>query len=123
MGILDNKYLLIGAAAAGVAIVFMAKKAATAAITEIPKLAAQATQAVNPLNDNNVINQGATALYQGITGSTGSIGGDIYDATHGGALDVTSSNNVAASTVDNLGASVSGNPHWTLGGAIYDWTH
>lgn len=41
---------------------------------------------VNPADERNVINQGATSAYQAATGSTGTIGGDLYDATHGGVL-------------------------------------
>lgn len=39
-------------------------------------------QAVNPLNSDNVINQGATSIWQGVTGSIGTIGTDLYDGTH-----------------------------------------
>lgn len=38
-----------------------------------------AAQAVNPLNNDNVINVAATGLFQSITGSKESIGGAIYD--------------------------------------------
>jgi hypothetical protein len=77
----------------------------------------------NPASNNNLINRGVTSVYQGVTGSTGTIGGDIYDATHGGRLDPTSSNNAAAASVDWIGEAISGTKNWTLGGAIYDWTH
>lgn len=41
-----------------------------------------AAQAINPANPENIINQGATSVYQSVTGSSGSIGGDIYDLLH-----------------------------------------
>lgn len=37
---------------------------------------------VNPADSSNIVNQGATSLYQSLTGSTGSIGGDLYDLLH-----------------------------------------
>lgn len=143
---MPNKYLVLGAIAAGLGVAFMLKKGAGAAL-----------QAVNPMDRDNVINQGATSLYQAVTGSKGTIGGDFYDATHGGVLsnvnlawmpvlpgagvingvmdaydaghfsdgtfNPTSTNNAVYGAVSNAGASVTGDKHWTLGGAIYDWTH
>lgn len=41
-----------------------------------------AANAVNPFNNDNVINQGAQSIWQAVTGSTGTIGGDIYDYFH-----------------------------------------
>ena len=35
--------------------------------------------AVNPLNNDNIINEGFTGFYQAVTGSTGTLGTDIYD--------------------------------------------
>jgi hypothetical protein len=107
-----NKYLILGAVVAGLGVAYMLKKGATAAV-----------QAINPLDRDNIINQGATSLYQAVTGSSGTIGGDFYDATHGGALDATSGNNAIYSGISNIGASVTGEKGWTLGGQIYDWTH
>ena len=67
------------AIAAGVGLLYyLAKKELGAAAT-----------AVNPLNPNNVFNTGATSLYQGITGSQGSIGTDIYNALHPGQASTT----------------------------------
>lgn len=37
---------------------------------------------LNPANPDNVVNQAATSLYHTVTGSTGSIGGDLYDLLH-----------------------------------------
>ena len=103
-----NKYTVVGAGVALLVAVYLGKKTVDA----VPK----ALNAINPLNNDNIINQGATSLYQGLTGSNGSIGGDIYDATHGGALDATSSNNFIYQGVSSL---VGGD----LGTKIYDWFH
>ncbi|MFZ6686404.1 hypothetical protein ACO0K0_01505 [Undibacterium sp. SXout11W] len=50
--------------------------------SKIVDTASAAVSAVNPMNPDNVINQGATSVYQNTTGSTGSIGSDIYDWFH-----------------------------------------
>lgn len=68
---------------------------------------------VNPVDPRNLVNMGANSAYQAVTGSTGSIGTDLYDAFHGGSLDVTSENNMV---YRNVG---SGN----LGNDAYDWLH
>lgn len=111
-----NKYLVIGAVAGGLLLAYLAAKGAGRAATVV-------AQAVNPFNNDNIINQGAIGFYQAVTGSDGTIGGDFYDATHGGRLDVTSNNNAAAASVNWLGEKATGQSGWTLGGAIYDWTH
>jgi hypothetical protein len=77
---------------------------------------------VNPADPNNIINQGAIGFYQGVTGSTGTIGGDFYDATHGGMLsngtfNPTSTNNAIYSGITDLFGGES------LGTKIYDWWH
>jgi hypothetical protein len=77
-----NKYLIIGAACAGVVLAFAAKKAAVQAVETVKDVA----YAVNPLNEDNVINKTVTSVYQSATGSTGTIGTDLYDANHGGVL-------------------------------------
>lgn len=97
--------------------------AAWYAKNKLEVVAPKVLAAVDPTNDQNIVNQTVTGFYQAVTGSNGSIGGDIYDATHGGRLDITSSNNYAASSVDWIGERLSGNPNWSLGSAIYDWTH
>jgi hypothetical protein len=43
--------------------------------------------AINPMNNDNVINQGATSVYQAVTGSDVTIGSDLYGATHFGEYD------------------------------------
>ena len=110
-----NKYLVIGAAFAGLGLVYLTYRGAQA----LP----EALETINPLNNNNIINQGATSLYQMLSGSTGTIGGDFYDGTHGGALDVTSSNNFINKGMESAWGAILGDPNWTLGGTIYDWTH
>lgn len=68
---------------AGLGLVYLTYRASNAVVDALPG----ALYAVNPTNSNNVFNQGATSAYQAVTGSTGSIGGDLYDSTHGGAMD------------------------------------
>jgi hypothetical protein len=46
-------------------------------------IAGTAAQAVNPFNNDNIINQGATSIYRDVTGSQGTIGTDIYDMVQG----------------------------------------
>lgn len=41
---------------------------------------------VNPADEKNIVNQGATKLLQTATGTNDSIGGYVYDLNHGGAL-------------------------------------
>lgn len=41
-----------------------------------------AVAAVSPTNEQNVFNTSAESIYQGVTGSSGSIGTDYYDSTH-----------------------------------------
>jgi hypothetical protein len=77
-----NKYLVIGAACAGVVLAFAAKKAAGQVVETVKDVAG----AINPLNEDNVINQTVTGAYQAVTGSNGTIGTDLYDANHGGVL-------------------------------------
>jgi len=113
--LLTNKYAWIGAGVGLLVAAYLAKKAAD--------VVGDVVHNVNPLNPDNVINQAAEGAYQWATGSDGTIGGDIYDATHGGRLDPRSGNNAAAASVDWIGGAISGNSNWTLGGAIYDWTH
>jgi hypothetical protein len=80
--ITDNKYLMIGAAAAGLALAYMVTKGAG----KVVDMVGDAAQAINPQNNDNIINKGFTSIYQGATGSAGTIGGDFYDAFHGGVL-------------------------------------
>ena len=42
----------------------------------------------------------------------------------GSAIDPTNNNNVFATGVNKVGGILAGgDPNWSLGGAIYDWTH
>lgn len=54
------------------------RKAGTVAI----EAAGDAAHAINPTNNDNIINRGFTSVYQTITGSDDTLGGDIYDITH-----------------------------------------
>lgn len=135
MSILTNKYLLVGAAAAGLAVAYMMRKTAGAV-----------AEAVNPFNNDNVINQTATSWYQALTGSTGTIGTDLYDATHGGILTgispawlpipgaaaagaayklaqsgaFTDGSMNPASTNNVIYRNIGGDD-WSIGTKIYDW--
>lgn len=86
----EKKYLLVGAAAAGLVLAYMVYRGAGAAAEAV----GDAAQAINPMNNDNVINQGATSFYRFLTGSDGTIGTDIYDVVHGGVFDPTSENNI-----------------------------
>lgn len=44
-------------------------------------------------------------------------------ATVGGWVNPTSDKNLAYSGVNAIGGAISGEKDWSLGGAIYDWTH
>ncbi len=123
MVIANNKYMMIGAAVAGLALAYMMTRGAGKAVEAVK----DAAQAINPLNNDNIINKGFTSIYQGVTGSEGTLGGDFYDATHGGMLDgivnPTSNNNIINRGVSGVGSAVTGDSSWTLGGQIYDWMH
>ena len=111
MRLVDNKYMLIGAACAGLAVAYMLYRTAGKA----GELVKEGAQAINPLNNDNVINRGFTSIYQGVTGSTGDLGSDIYDGTHGGAIDITSTNNVINQAL--------GDPASAIADTVYGWFH
>ena len=69
--------VLVGVGVAVVAVWYM-KQGASALVDGV----SSAANAINPLKNNNIINQGATSAYQYVTGSKGSIGGDVYDFLH-----------------------------------------
>lgn len=77
--IMDNKYLLIGAACAGLGVAYMLYRAAGKA----GEVVADAAQAINPFNDNNIISQGTDKVYSALGGEY-SPGIDFYNATHSG---------------------------------------
>ncbi len=110
-----NRYMVIGAGVAGLAIVFLAYRGAGKAVA----LVGDAAQAINPLNNDNIINQGANGTYQWFTGSTGSIGSDTYDALNGGALDVTSDKNIVYRAQTSAYQAVTGSKG-SIGTDIYD---
>ncbi|HBF50953.1 MAG TPA: hypothetical protein DDX04_12100, partial [Massilia sp.] len=72
--ILTNKYVWIGAGVGLLAAVYLGSKAVD--------VVADVAESVNPFNNENIFNLGATELYQFLSGSTGSIGTDFYDFMH-----------------------------------------
>jgi Flp pilus assembly protein TadG len=109
-GDLQFKVLLgvIALAGAGYVLYRVSKAAA--------EVAGAAAQAVNPFNNDNIINQGATSIYQGATGSTGTIGTDLYDWMH---PEYVKYNGQGKPPETND----SGWDSWSIGTKIYDWTH
>lgn len=55
---------------------------ALVAYSQAKKDAAALAQAVNPADENNVVNSYFNQLYQTVTGSDQTLGADIYDMTH-----------------------------------------
>ncbi len=96
----DNRYLYLGAVVAGLGLVYLVYRGVKAVGTAVSDVSGKvvdgvvnaagavgdaamaAGHAVNPMNNDNIINQGFESIYQGVTGSTGSLGGDIYDLSH-----------------------------------------
>jgi hypothetical protein len=68
-------------------------------------------------------------VYQQLTGSTGTLGTDLYDATHTGVMSDVSwwealnpaaaAGHVAANEIKQA----TNWDNWSLGTKIYDWTH
>ncbi|MBC3930364.1 hypothetical protein [Undibacterium curvum] len=76
---------LVGYAVAGIAVIgvaYYAYQRVTGIAGDVIDTAGEALNAINPLNDDNVINTGAIDLYQKVTGSKGTIGTDLYDWLH-----------------------------------------
>lgn len=107
-----NKHLMIGAAAAGLVLGYAAWKGAGQA-------AAAVGNAVNPLNDQNIINQGATGFYRLIADSDGTIGTDLYDAVHNGTFNPASTNNLIYRAHTSAYQTVTGSDG-TIGTDAYD---
>ena len=79
-----NKYVLVGAAAAGLVLGFVIYKKAGA----VAEVAGDVAQAVNPFNNANVFNTGFENLFEGVTGT------GIEDVLTPGSFDPTSGNNL-----------------------------
>lgn len=60
------------------AAIYLAQRAGKAVVNTV----ADALPYIDPTDDRNLINQGATSLWQWATGSTGTIGGDMWDYLH-----------------------------------------
>jgi hypothetical protein len=121
-----DKYLMIAAAVAGVAVVVV-----------LYRSGAKLAQGLNPVNEDNVVNSGLDYLGRSLSGrDTWTFGGQVYDWTHGGALDWSdevasvqsavnpaSNGNLINRGVEAIGRAATGSKTWTLGGWIYDVTH
>lgn len=108
---LSTEVVIVGAGLCGLAFV----------LYKAGGLAGDALQAVNPLNNDNIINQGATSVYQGITGSDGTIGTDLYDVTHPAAAQGPYSNPVNGAAT-SIWQKVTGSVG-SIGTGIYDIFH
>lgn len=56
--------------------------AAIGAAWYLKRQVGQAVPWINPADSRNLVNQGVESVYQQLSGSTGTIGGDFYDWTH-----------------------------------------
>lgn len=104
-----------------------AKRKLTEAAGVVADAVAPYVPYVNPASEANVVNQAAMSFYQWASGSGGTLGGDLYDATHGGALsngtfNPTSPNNVINRNVDSLYQWATGS-NGTIGGDLYEWLY
>lgn len=67
----------------GAGAVYAVKKLVVEPVAEkLPEIG----EAINPVNNENIFAQGANSIWQAITGSTESIGADIYDLVHSGSI-------------------------------------
>jgi hypothetical protein len=75
---------------------------------------------INPADNANVINQGVEWLGRSVSGDINWTPGiAIYDATHGGALDITSGNNIVNQRVESMYQTVTGS-EGSIGTDLYD---
>jgi hypothetical protein len=75
----DKTLFLIGAGAAAVVLaVLLVKKGASV----VGDAVGDAANAINPLNNDNIINRGFHSVYDAVTDGQGTLGTDIYDALH-----------------------------------------
>jgi hypothetical protein len=115
---------VLGVALAVVFLAYKAKDTVTDVAQDAWDAAKEGVKYVNPASDQNAAYQGVNSIGAWLSGNNKfDLGGAAYDATHGGALDVTSSNNAAYSGVNGIGAWLSGDKNFDLGSKIYDWTH
>lgn len=68
---IDGTMVLVGAGIAAVAAIYFARG----------QIAESVKTAVDPTDEDNLANRGAQHVYRELTGSTGTLGGDVYDAT------------------------------------------
>jgi len=116
-----NKYLIVGAAGAGAVLAYVLYRGAGKAV----EVLGDAAHAINPMNNNNVINRSATDIYQTAFGTQGTIGTDLYDALHGGvldwggALDPSSDNNLINRGANGAYTAATGSTG-SIGSDLYD---
>lgn len=85
-------------------------------------LAGDALEAVNPLNNDNIINRGVTSVYQGATGSDQTMGADLYDLTHPAAAQTSAGANPVNGAFVSIYQKVTGSKG-TPGGDLFDLFH
>jgi hypothetical protein len=73
--------------------------------------------ALDPTNPDNIVNRGVTDVYQNLTGSTGTIGADLYDGLH---PDAAAGTNAVNGGVTTIYQKVTGSKS-SIGSDIYDW--
>lgn len=83
------------------------------------KKIADVLPAIDPSNPDNWVNTHVTDAYQGLTGSKGSIGTDLYDVLHPPAAAGTNVINGGATSFYQWATGSKG----SIGGDIYDWFH
>lgn len=73
-----NKNVMIGAAVAGLVLGYLIYNSAGKIAGKVVDAAGEALNAVNPLNNENVISQGANSVYQKVSGSPNTPETDLY---------------------------------------------
>lgn len=96
------------------------------ALVVISKAREVITKDLNPADPDNIINRGFESVYQTVTGSNGTLGGDIYDILHdqngGNVLNPANGNNPINRGVEGAYQWATGSKG-TIGGDIYDVLH
>ncbi|MCC7330302.1 MAG: hypothetical protein IT484_09155 [Gammaproteobacteria bacterium] len=104
-------------------------------LVALRRKAGAVADAINPASADNLAYAGVNRAGASISGNPAwTLGGALFDWTHdaqgrplwtldAARLDPASADNLAYAGVNRAGASISGNPAWTLGGWLFDATH